>query len=58
MLQAILYALLEQTRIATFDEQHLDDMGNFNQGYASSLQGRWLQAGITLCSAFAFTLFG
>ncbi|EXJ84396.1 hypothetical protein A1O3_05063 [Capronia epimyces CBS 606.96] len=33
-------------------------MGAFNRGYAQSLQGSWLQAGITLCSAWAFTLFG
>jgi hypothetical protein len=33
-------------------------MGNFNRGYATGLQGKWLQAGITLCSAWAFTLFG
>ena len=35
-----------------------NEMGNFNRGYASHLEGKWLQAGITLCSAFAFTLFG
>lgn len=33
-------------------------MSNFNRGYAQSLHGFWLQAGITLCSAWAFTLFG
>ncbi|KAG9768053.1 hypothetical protein KCU88_g7308, partial [Aureobasidium melanogenum] len=33
-------------------------MGAFNRGYAQTLQGFWLQAGITLCSAWAFTLFG
>ncbi|ETI21553.1 hypothetical protein G647_07900 [Cladophialophora carrionii CBS 160.54] len=33
-------------------------MSAFNRGYAQSLNGFWLQAGITLCSAWAFTLFG
>ena len=34
-------------------------MGNFNRGFfASNLQGFPLQAAITLCSAFSFTLFG
>lgn len=33
-------------------------MGAFNRGFASTLNGFWLQAGITLCAAWAFTLFG
>jgi len=33
-------------------------MGAFNRGYAQSLHGFPLQAAITLCSAWAFTLFG
>jgi MFS family permease len=33
-------------------------MSSFHRGYAQSLNGFWLQAGITLCSAWAFTLFG
>ncbi|KAK4941566.1 hypothetical protein LTR10_018585 [Elasticomyces elasticus] len=33
-------------------------MGAFNRGYAKSLHGFQLQAAITLCSAWAFTLFG
>ncbi|KIW64609.1 hypothetical protein PV04_09532 [Phialophora macrospora] len=33
-------------------------MSSFNRGYAPSLNGFWLQVGITLCSAWAFTLFG
>ena len=33
-------------------------MGTFNRGYAQKLHGLWLQVGITLCSAWAFTLFG
>ncbi|KAI1622027.1 MFS transporter [Exophiala viscosa] len=33
-------------------------MGAFNRGYARSLHGFQLQAAITLCSAWAFTLFG
>ncbi|KAL6248459.1 hypothetical protein RBB50_004714 [Rhinocladiella similis] len=33
-------------------------MGAFNRGYAQSLQGLPLQAAITICSAWAFTLFG
>ncbi|OAG42939.1 hypothetical protein AYO21_02890 [Fonsecaea monophora] len=32
-------------------------MSNFNRGYAGKLQGFWLQAAITLCAAWAFTLF-
>jgi hypothetical protein len=33
-------------------------MGAFDRGYAGNLHGWWLQVGITLCSAWAFTLFG
>ncbi|KAF2102983.1 MFS transporter [Rhizodiscina lignyota] len=33
-------------------------MGAFNRGYATSLRGFWLQGCVTLCAAFAFTLFG
>jgi hypothetical protein len=35
-----------------------NNMGSFNRGFATGLHGKWLQAGITLCSAWAFTLFG
>jgi len=47
-----------QSMITRQQSSSVSAMGSFNRGYAQSIRGFWLQACITLCSAFAFTLFG
>ena len=52
------YCTDKSSRLARHQIAHFTIMGAFNRGFAQSLHGSWLQAGITICSAWAFTLFG